>query len=135
MGRLYSLLLTLHNALGGLTLLLTIAAALVLLFTQRATSSGSALILRADLISASLQFVIGVILLVVSALSIGTGNTARYWFHYLLGIAAVGVVSAVVARARRGGDSQARRYGLIMLGVVVLVLATFLAGQYRNLIG
>lgn len=131
MGSLYSVIATIHNAIGGLTLLLTIAAALVLLFTARTTSSGSALVLRADLISASVQGTLGVLLIVLGVL-IGNGSyIAGLWLHFLLGIAAVGVISAFTARARRSPDSEARRYGGILLGIVVLVLITFLVGQFK----
>jgi hypothetical protein len=120
----YAILLTLHNATAGLTLLGTLVAAGVLFFTAQTTGTWSALILRATLIFASLQAVLGILMLVI-------GQNFAYWFHYLLGLIAVGVISAAVARARRAPDREARRYGGILLGVFVLVLVAFLAGQFR----
>ena len=129
MGGLYNIIKAVHNAVGGLTLLLTIAATVLLLTTRRTSSGSTGLVLRADLVSASLQFVLGALLVVVG-LSVGnTGYIGGLWVHYLFGIASVGVVSTLVARARRAPDSEARRYGMLMLGVVVLVLLTFLIGQ------
>lgn len=126
----YDLLRTLHNAFGGLTLLLTIVAAVLLLATARTTSRGTTLALRADLISASVQFVIGVLLIALGFAVADVAYVAGFWLHYLLGIIAVGVVSVAAARARRAPDAEARRYGLLFLGVLAIVLVTFLVGQY-----
>lgn len=120
----YNLLVTLHNAFAGLTLLLTLAAALILLFTSRTTSTGATLALRGNLISASIQGLLGILLIVLN-----TGNLAQMWLHILLGLASVGVISAFAGRARRSPDSEARRYGGIMLGILVLVAVTFTLGQ------
>jgi heme A synthase len=128
----YELLTTIHNATGGLTLIATLIAALTLLITARTSSTGSALALRADLILASLQGLLGIVLVVLGFATRGSGYIAQYWFHYLLGLTAVGVVSVMVARARRAPNNDARRYGGILLGVFVLVLVAFLAGQFRN---
>jgi len=121
----YTTLLTIHNATAGLTLLGTLIAGGVLFFTAQTTGTWSALLLRATLILASLQGLLGIIMLVV-------GQNFAYWFHYALGLAAVGAVSVAVARARRAPNNQARRYGGILLGVFVLVLVAFLAGQFRR---
>ncbi len=130
MAGLYNIIRVAHNAVGGITLLLTIVAT-VLLLTTRRTSSGSSLIaLRADLISASLQFVLGLLLVVISFIT-GIGYGAHLWVHYLLGIASVGVISVLVARARRAPDNEARRYGLLLLAVAVLVFITFTVGQRK----
>jgi hypothetical protein len=126
---LYGVIVTLHNAFGGLTLLLTIAATIVLLATARTTSTASSLILRADLISASIQFVLGLLLVLLGFAVLGAGAVLGFWFHYLLGIASVGVISAFVARARRSPDSEARRYGLLFLIALVVVGITFAVGQ------
>ena len=123
----YETLLTLHNATAGLTLLGTLIATGVLFVTAQTTSTWSALLLRATLILASAQALLGIIMLVV-------GQNWAYWFHYALGLAAVGAVSVAVARARRAPNNQARRYGGILLGVFVLVLVAFLAGQFRGAI-
>ncbi len=123
----YETLLTLHNATAGLTLLGTLIAAGVLFFTAQTSGTWSALILRATIILASLQALLGIVLLFV-------GQNWAYWFHYALGLAAVGAVSVAVARARRAPNNQARRYGGILLGVFVLVLLAFLAGQFRGAI-
>ena len=123
----YETLLTLHNAAAGLTLLATLATAAVLFVTAQTTGTWSALLLRATLIFASLQAVLGILMLVI-------GQNFAYWFHYVMGLIAVGVVSAAVARARRAPDREARRYGGILLGVFVLVLVAFLAGQFRTAI-
>ncbi len=131
MGGLYNVLVTLHNAFGGLTLLLTLAAAGVLLATGRTTAQGSSLVLRGDLISASIQGLLGILLFVLGFATRGSTYMANLWLHYLLGLAAVGVISVMAARARRSPDSQARRYGGILLGVLLLVLITFLIGQYK----
>lgn len=131
MGQLYGLVLTMHNAVGGLTLLLTLAAAVILLATARTRTTAPALVLRGSLISASVQFLLGVTL-IITAIVIGRGGEiGNYWFHYLLGILSVGLVSVFTARARRAPDTDARRYGAILLGVLAVVLATFLVGQFR----
>ena len=131
MGNLYGIIVTIHNAVGGITLLLTIAAAAVLLATGRTTSQLSSTIVRADLISASIQFVLG-LLLVIMAFVLGNASyIGGMWLHFLLGIAAVGVISMMAARARRAPTLEARRYGLIFVGILVLVLVTFLVGQFR----
>ncbi|MBA3947921.1 MAG: hypothetical protein H0X37_25645 [Herpetosiphonaceae bacterium] len=130
MGGLYNIIKAVHNAVGGLTLLLTIAATVLLLTTRRTSSGSSAIILRADLISGSLQFVLGLLLVVISFIT-GIGYGAQLWVHYLLGIASVGLISVLVARARRAPDSEARRYGLLLLAVAVLVLITFTVGQRK----
>lgn len=130
MGQVYGVLATIHNAVGGITLLLTLAAAALLLFTARTTSSGSALVLRVDSISASLQGALG-ILLVITGLIIGnTSYIVAFWYHYVMGFAAVGLVSVMAARARRAPDSAARRYGFMFVGVLAVVLITFLIGQF-----
>ena len=95
MGGLYNVIKAVHNAVGGLTLLLTIAAMVLLLTTRRTSSGSTGLVLRADLVSASLQFVLGALLVVVG-LSVGnTGYIGGLWVHYLFGIASVGVVSTL----------------------------------------
>jgi hypothetical protein len=40
-------------------------------------------------------------------------------------------LSAVAARGRRAADQDARRYGSLLLGVFLLVLVTFLVGQFH----
>lgn len=129
MGGVYDIIRTVHNAVGGITLLLTIASAIVLLATARTTSQVSSTVVRANHISAALQGLLGVILIVLG-LVIGIA-TASLWLHYILGIAAVGVISVFAARAHRAPDAEARRFGLIFLGIVVLVLVTFLIGQFN----
>jgi cytochrome bd-type quinol oxidase subunit 2 len=128
---LYDIIVTIHNAVGGITLLLTIAAAGVLLATARTTSALSSTIVRADMISASIQATLGIVLVVVGLVIFDAATMGRLWLHYLLGITTVGVISVVAARARRAPDTEARRYGLILLGVLVLVLVTFLVGQFK----
>jgi hypothetical protein len=131
MDQLYSVTLILHNSFAGLTLLLTLVAAVILLTTSRTTSSAASIALRGSLISASLQFVFGLALVVIG---FGLGNTAYvtgFWLHYLLGFITVGVLSAVAARGRRAADQDARRYGSLLLGVFLLVLVTFLVGQFH----
>lgn len=132
MAGVYDVLTTLHNAVGGLTLLLTIAAAAMLLITARTTSSGTALVLRADLIVASLQFVIGALLVVLGFVIGNAAFVLGFWYHYLLGIITVGLISTMAGRARRAPDSEARRYGLFFVGVLVVVLITFLVGQFMR---
>jgi hypothetical protein len=131
MGGLYNVIVTLHNAFGGLTLLLTLVAGGALLATGRTTAQASALALRGDLISASIQGLLGILLFVLGFATRGSAYMGNLWLHYLLGLAAVGLISAMAARARRSPDSQARRYGAIFLGVLLLVLITFLIGQYQ----
>jgi cytochrome bd-type quinol oxidase subunit 2 len=128
---LYNVTLILHNSFGGLTLLLTLVAAVILLATARTTSRGASLALRGSLISASLQFVFGLALVVIGFAMGRSGEITSYWLHYLLGFVAVGVLSAVAARGRRAADQDARRYGSLLLGVFLLVLVTFLVGQFR----
>ncbi len=128
---LYDVVLILHNSFAGLTLLLALVAAVILLATSRTTSRGASLALRVALISASLQFVFGLVLVVLGLVGGNAAGVAALWLHYLLGIISVGVLSAVAARGRRAPDTQARQYGLRLLGVVLLVLMTFLVGQYR----
>ncbi len=128
----YETLRTIHNAVGGLTLLLTLVAAATLLLMARTSTPGPALILRGTLVSASLQGLLGITLLILAAVFFGTGYFAGWlWLHILLGLAAVGLVSVVTARARRAPDSEARRYGSMLLGVLVVVLLAFLVGQFR----
>ena len=131
MGSLYGIIVTIHNAVGGITLLLTLAAAGVLLATARTTSSLSSTIVRADTISASIQATLGILLVILGLVLGNAGYIGGLWLHYLLGIAAVGVISVIAGRARRAPDAEARRYGLILLGVLVLVLVTFLIGQFK----
>ncbi len=128
----YETLLTLHNATAGLTLLGTLIAAGVLFFTAQTMGTWSALLLRATLILASIQGLLGIIMVLTALVSFGGGYAVQYWFHYALGLAAVGAVSVTIARARRAPNNQARRYGSILLGVFVLVLVAFLAGQFRG---
>lgn len=132
MEQLYAIIRTIHNAVGGITLLLTLIAAVWLLFTAQAHSAGATLLLRGTHISASVQAALGILLVVLALIVFGGSYVGLYWFHYLLGLAAVGVVSAVTGRARRAPDTDARRYGGMLLGVFLLVLVTFLAGQLRN---
>lgn len=131
MDGLYNVIRILHNAFGGLTLLLTLVSALLLLATARTTSQGSALALRGNSISASIQALLGILMVI---LGIVIGNAAyigNLWLHYLLGLVSVGVISAFAARARRSLDSDARRFGGILLGVLVLVAITFYIGQTK----
>ena len=128
---LYGVVLILHNSFAGLTLLFALVAAVILLATSRTTSRGASLALRVALISASLQFVFGLALVVIGLAGGNVAYLAGLWLHYLLGIVSVGVLSAVAARGRRAPDAQARQYGLRLLGVVLLVLITFLVGQYH----
>lgn len=129
--QLYPPLMTLHNIVGTLTLLLTLAAGVVLLATARTHLSASQLLLRGALISVSLQFLLGALLVLVALIAFGVSYAAQYWLHYLLGFISVGVVSAVTARGRRAPDAAARRFGAALLGVALLVLVTFLVGELR----
>ncbi|HEX6292384.1 MAG TPA: hypothetical protein VFZ66_24575 [Herpetosiphonaceae bacterium] len=131
MDGLYSVIVTIHNIFGGLTLLLTLVAAVMLFVTARTTAQGSALVLRADLISASIQATLGILLIILGLIMGNGAYIGGLWLHYIFGIAAVGVVSAMAARARRAPDSEARRYGGILLGVLLLVLVTFMIGQFK----
>jgi hypothetical protein len=131
MAQIYTIIMRIHNLVGSLTLLLVLIAAVMLLVVARTQTGGSAIVLRGALISASIQFLLGVTMVIIALVAFGAAYAATFWFHYLLGIASVGVVSAVTARARRAPDRDARRYGLMMLGVVALVLVTFLVGQFR----
>ena len=126
----YALIRTIHNAVGGITLLLTLLSAGWLLAAAR-TSGGPGTALRLNMLSASLQGLLGAVLVVLALLTFGGGYAATYWFHYLLGILSVGAVSAITARARRSPDSESRRFGLILGGVLLLVLITFLVGQFK----
>jgi heme A synthase len=126
----YNVLVTIHNIFGGLTLLLTLAAGVLLLATARTTSQGAALVLRGALISASIQALLGIVMVLYPVFG-GSTQILPFWLHYLLGLVTVGVVSAITARARRSPDSEARRYGGILLGVFALVLVTFLVGQFK----
>jgi hypothetical protein len=128
---LYGTIMTLHNIVGTLALLLSLIAGGILLATARTGGSASGWMLRGALWSVSLQFVLGLAMVLVAIFTISVQYAAQYWFHYLLGFVTVGVVSAVAARARRAPDSAARRYGGIMIGVAALVLVTFLVGQFR----
>lgn len=131
MESLYGIIANIHNAIGGITLLLTLAAAAVLLVTARTTSSLSSSIVRADMISASIQATLGILLVLVGLLLGNAAYIGGLWLHFLLGIVSVGVISVVAARARRAPDAEARRYGLMLVGVLVLVLVTFLIGQFK----
>jgi hypothetical protein len=131
MNLVYETIRTIHNAVGGLTLLLTLAAAVTLLLGARSSAPGPALVLRSAFISASLQGVLGIILLILAGVFFPIGYLAGLWLHILLGLAAVGLVSVAIARARRAPDSAARRYGSMLIGVFVVVLLAFLVGQFR----
>lgn len=131
MAGLYNVIRILHNAFGGLTLLLTLVAALLLLITARTTSQGSALALRGNSISASIQALLGILMVILGIVVGNAAYIANLWLHYLLGIVSVGVISALAARARRSPDSDARRFGGILLGVLVLVALTFYLGQTK----
>lgn len=131
MAGLYNVIRILHNAFGGLTLLLTLVAALLLLITARTTSQGSALALRGNSISASIQAVLGILMVILGVVIGNAAYIGNLWLHYLLGIVSVGVISAFAARARRSPDSDARRFGGILLGVLVLVAITFYLGQMK----
>jgi hypothetical protein len=128
---LYGIVVTVHNAVGGITLLLTLAAAAVLLATARTTSTLSSGVVRANMISASLQATLGILMVILGLIMGSAGYIGSLWLHYLLGIASVGVISAIAGRAQRAPDAEARRYGGILLGVLVLVLVTFLVGQFK----
>jgi|GEM_PF-4256670 len=125
----YAILTTIHNAVGGITLLLTIASAVLLLATGR-TGGTNTLVLRSTLLAASIQFLLGLLLVILGLVVFNVGYVGAYWLHYLLGIVSVGLISVAVARGRRAPDSEARRYGGMLLGVLVVVLITFLVGQY-----
>ncbi len=123
--------MTLHNIVGTITLLLTLLASVALLVTARTQVTANQLLLRGALISVSLQFLLGALLVLVAFVAFGVSYAAQYWLHYLLGFISVGVVSAVTARGRRAPDAAARRFGATMLGVALLVLVTFLVGELR----
>ena len=131
MGSLYGIIVTTHNTVGTLTLLMTIAVAIVLVATARTTSSLSSTLLRTYVLIASIQFVLGLILVIMGLVLGNAAYIGGLWFHFLFGIATVGVVTVMAARARRAPDSEARRYGLIFAGLVVLVLVTYLVGQLK----
>ena len=131
MDGLYNVIRILHNAFGGLTLLLTLVAALLLLVTARTTSQGSALALRGNSISASIQALLGIVMVILGILIGNAAYIGNLWLHYLLGLVSVGVISVFAARARRSPDSEARRFGGILLGVLVLVAITFYLGQAK----
>ena len=130
MGNLYNLITNVHNLVGSLTLLLTITAGAMLLWTAR-TTGGSGLVLRANLASASLQGLLGVVLVILGVTLGNGGYLAGLWLHFLLGIVTVALVSAMAGRARRAPDAEARRYGALLLALVVVVLITFLVGQFQ----
>ncbi len=127
----YETVSTIHNSIGGLTLLLTVIAAVTLLVAARTSTTGSALALRGTLVAASLQGALGIVLLVWAAIELGVGYLGDLWLHFLLGLTAVGLVSVATARARRAPDRDARRYGGMLLAVAIVVVLAYLAGQYR----
>ena len=127
----YDTVRTIHNSVGGLTLLLTLVAAVTLLVAARTATTGPALVLRGTLVAASLQGALGILLLIWAAVAFGIAYLGGLWIHFLLGLASVGLVSAVSGRACRAPDRDARRYGGMLLGIVVVVLLAYLAGQYK----
>ncbi len=127
----YETVRTIHNSVGGLTLLLTVIAAVTLLVAARTSTTGPALALRGTLVAASLQAALGILLLIWAGVAFGLSYLAGLWLHFLLGLTAVGLVSVATARARRALDRDARRYGGMLLAVAVVVVLAYLAGQYR----
>lgn len=134
MQALYQAVQGIHNLVGIITIGLTIAAAYILLGTGRTTSTGAARVLRFDAISASVQALLGIVLVGIGWVLNGAGYIATFWLHYLLGIVAVGVISAAAARGRRAPDSAARTYGIVFLAGLLLVAVTWYVGFFQVLI-
>jgi bacteriorhodopsin len=126
----YQALQGIHNLTALIALLLTLIAGGLLLSTASTTTT--ARLLRWTVLSVSIQFVLGVVLIVVALLAYGVGYAATFWLHYALGIVSVGVVSALAARARRtverSGSDAARRYGGLLIATVVLLAITYYIG-------
>lgn len=133
MDTLYQAITGIHNLVGIITLLTTLVAG-GLLLARRSTAGSSAVALRSALISASTQGTLGLLLVILGLVSRGLGYVGTFWFHYLLGLITVGVVSAFAGRARRASDREAGRYGGILLGIVVLVAITYYVGFVRTTI-
>jgi hypothetical protein len=134
MQALYQAIQGIHNLVGLITIGLTIAAAYILLGTGRTSSNGAGRVLRFDAISASVQALLGIVLVVIGWLVNGAGYIASFWLHYLLGIVAVGVISVAAARGRRAPDSAARTYGIMFLVGLVLVAVTWYIGFFQVLV-
>jgi len=132
MATLYQALKGIHNLVGVVTLLAALVAGIVLLATARTQAGRTPLALRAAVLSASLQGLLGILLIVIALVAFGVGYVGTFWLHYLLGLAAVGLVSVLTGQARRAPDSAARRYGGALLGVVVVVAIAYWVGMTQS---
>ncbi len=132
MAALYQALKGIHNLVGGLALLAVLVAAVILLVTARTQGGSTPLVLRVAMIVASLQGLLGILLIVTALLAFNAAYVGTFWFHYVLGIVSVGLVSAVTARARRAPDSAARTYGGLLIGIVLLVAFTYWIGMTQS---
>lgn len=133
MSTLYQALKGIHNLVGILTLLAALAAAAILLATASTQRGRTPLALRVSTIVASLQGLLGIVLIVIALLAFGAGYVGTFWFHYLLGLVSVALVSVVAARARRAPDSSARTYGGLLIGIVVVIALAYWVGMTKFL--
>lgn len=132
MATLYQALKGIHNLVGGVTLLATLVAGGILLATARTTGGRTPLALRAAILSASLQGLLGILLIVIALVAFGAGYVVSFWPHYVLGLASVALVSVLTGQARRAPDSAARRYGGALLGVAVVVVIAYWIGMTQS---
>lgn len=131
MDALYAAVSGIHNLVGMLTLLSALVAGALLLARNSTTGGGAPLALRIALICASIQGTLGILLILLALASRGVGYVGTFWFHYLLGLVSVALVSSLAGRARRAPDSDARRFGLFFLVVVLIVAVTYYVGITR----
>jgi hypothetical protein len=132
MATLYQALKGIHNLVGGLSLLAALVAAAILLVTARTQGGSTPLALRVSMIIASLQGLLGILLIVIALIAFNAAYVGTFWFHYLLGIVSVGLVSAVAGRASRAPDSAARTYGGLLIGIVILIAFTYWIGMTQS---
>jgi hypothetical protein len=128
MATLYQALKGIHNLVGILALLAALITAVIMLATSSTQRGSTPLALRVSSIIASLQGLLGIVLIVLALVAFGFAYVGTFWFHYLLGLVSVALISIVAARARRAPDGAARTFGGLLLGVVVVVAITYWVG-------
>jgi hypothetical protein len=130
MGQLYTTMSTIHNVIGVLTLILTVAAAGVLLLPSLTTAGNGTMVLRVTFGSAMIQALLGLLMIVAGLAAYGTGYITVFWLHYVLGTIAIVLIAMMIARAQSVPNMQARRYGALIL-VLLFVVGAYYVGSAR----
>lgn len=130
MGQLYTTMSTIHNVIGVLTLILTTAAAGVLLLPSLTTAGNGTMVLRVTFGSAMIQALLGLLMIATGLAAYGFGYITVFWFHYVLGTIAIVLIAMMIARAQSAPNMQARRYGALIL-VLLCVVGAYYVGFAR----